>query len=112
LTSVKTDEVNPDIVTTVQVTDSSVFTLVVKYSYNIPDDNLHMLSPDYLEGLMDKRLDGHLKTYNQRLNVIETSMVKISEDPPDNQVRAYADYRLGYYFWNLSSVLVSPTFVL
>ena len=46
---------------------------------NIPDDNLRMLSTDYLEGLMDKRLGGHLKTYNQRLNVIETSMVKISE---------------------------------
>jgi len=51
-----------------------------KYSTNnIPDDNLRMLSADYLKGLMDKRLDGHLKTYNQRLNVIETSMVKISE---------------------------------
>jgi hypothetical protein len=35
---------------------------------NIPDDNMRMLSTDYLEGLMDKRLDGHLKTYNQRLN--------------------------------------------
>lgn len=134
-TSVKTDEVNPDIVTTVQVTDSSSqdtdetmlkcctvtdqakSTLVVQgtkqlpkcientdknsgmvnipvpqstkvgetstdekdSTNNIPDDNLRMLSTDYLEGLMDKRLDGHLKTYNQRLNVIETSMVKISE---------------------------------
>jgi len=28
---------------------------------------------------MDKRLDGHLKTYNQRLIVIEMSMVKLSE---------------------------------
>jgi len=52
------------------------------FTNNIPDDNLRMLSTDYLEGLMDKRLDGHLKTYNQRLNVIETtkiSMIKISE---------------------------------
>jgi hypothetical protein len=135
LSSVKTDEVNPDIVTTVQVTDSSSqdtdetmlkcctvtdqakSTLVVQgikqlpkcientdknsgmvnipvpqstkvgetstdekdSTNNIPDDNLRMLSTDYLEGLMDKRLDGHLKTYNQRLNVIETSVVKISE---------------------------------